>query len=449
VRKGLFVIPILLSSVALAQNNLSDTTKAFVTPVGNSLGDITTVSIDRSGGTVRSNDGKLEIIFPADALDSKAQVSIQAIHNELTDDDNGSYQLEPSGLTFKKPVQLIFHYTDGNENADLKSIAWQDDSGKWHWGKNIFTDTIQKTVSCSAEHFSRWAKFDKISLSPGSATVKVSKTVSLHIISFEDLRDRLADELTEPAAPTSDDDLLATPHKQHYYSGEWTANGIVNGNVEVGVVTKDGNRDAKYKAPAVVPTGNPVAVSVQIFSDQKNKKLLLTSNITVVGDQYHFTYIHIDENGCYFMVDSSSCIFNMEKDKVRVSNIINYKPWSDWPDCGGCHYEWTNKATVKGLAEINGIASSVITPPKEGGGPVNVSINFLPAIGNTPSATVHCKGGDHNIPSMSMPAVPSSVSFDIDGDDVVIHYAGKTSRNELVIEARNEKTMIYIYKLTY
>jgi len=48
---------------------------------------------------------------------------------------------------------------------------------------------------------------------------------------------------------------------------------------------------------------------------------------------------------------------------------------------------------------------------------------------------------------MSMPAVPTSVNFDVDGDDLVIHYAGKTGRNELVIEARNEKTMIYIYKI--
>jgi len=54
---------------------------------------------------------------------------------------------------------------------------------------------------------------------------------------------------------------------------------------------------------------------------------------------------------------------------------------------------------------------------------------------------------DHGIPSMLVPAVPTSINFDIDGDDIVIHYAGKTGRNELVIPAKNEKTMIYIYKI--
>src|SRR5690242_6007891 len=419
--------------------------KPLVTPAGDLLGNAATAKMDSKGGNVRSADGNLEIIFPADAVTDEISVSIQSTHNVLTENDEGSYQLEPSGVTFKKPVQLIFHYAGGNENADLKSIAWQDADGKWHSPRNIAIDTVQKTVSCFTPHFSRWSKFDKIYLSPADASIKVSKTLSLHVFSLDDIRDRLGDAVSEAATPGSNDDdaLLATPHLKHYNLGEWTANGIVKGDGEVGTVSKQSDRDANYKAPAVVPSGNPVAVSVQVYSDKNTRKLLLTSHVTVIGDQYHFTYIHIDENGCYFMVDSSSCIFNMEKDKVRISNINNYKPWSDWPNCGGCRYDWTNKATVKGLAEITGIAGSVVTPSKEGGGPTNVNISFSPAMGNTPSATVHCKGGDSRIPSMPMPAVPTSINFDIDGDDIVIHYAGKTGRNELVITAKNEKTMIY------
>jgi len=441
-------ISLLLSTCVYAQTN-SDT-KAFITPFGKPIGDSVIKKVDPSGATIKSADGNMEIIFPPAALDQQTMIGIQPIHNQITDGDDGAYQLEPSGIEFKKPVQLIFHYTGGNENADLKSIGWQDDAGQWHRVKKIVVDTIGKTISCQTSHFSRWARFDKIYLSPAYASVKVNKSLALHILSLEDLRDRLGDELSaasESSTASKDDDLLATPHPQHYFSGDWTVNGIVTGNGEVGTVTKEGNRDAIYKAPGVVPSGNPVAASVQIYSDQQNKKLLLTSNITVIGDQYHLTYIHIDENGCYFVVDSSSCILNMEKSKVRISNIINYKPWSDWPDCGGCHYEWTNKGSFRGLAEINGIAGSTITPPKDQGGLANVNIVFVPAMGNTPSATVHCKKETHNIPSMSLPAVPTSINFDIDGDNVIIHYSGKTGTDELVIEGHEEKTMIYIYKL--
>ena len=39
------------------------------------------------------------------------------------------------------------------------------------------------------------------------------------------------------------------------------------------------------------------------------------------------------------------------------------------------------------------------------------------------------------------------ISFDIDGKDVIIHAAGKTGRNELVIQGDKEKAIIYIYPL--
>jgi len=131
--RELIVLIVLLPSLVFAQNNLSGAKMdTLSTPDGKPLGDIATTKIDSKGGYFKSKDGKLEIIFPADALDTETPISIQAIYNELTEDDSDSYQLEPSGLTFKKPVQLIFHYTGGNENADLKSIAWQDDAGQWH-----------------------------------------------------------------------------------------------------------------------------------------------------------------------------------------------------------------------------------------------------------------------------------------------------------------------------
>src|SRR5689334_22465447 len=100
-----------------AQNRVdSSKLKPVITAFGASVGNKTTQKIDTRGGRLRSADGKLEVTFPADAVDSEITVSVQPIHNQLTADDDGAYQLEPSGIIFKRPVQLVFHYTDGNEN---------------------------------------------------------------------------------------------------------------------------------------------------------------------------------------------------------------------------------------------------------------------------------------------------------------------------------------------
>ena len=436
---------------------VSANAKPLITPFGQPVGDSVIKRIDTKGGIVKSADGKFEVIFPADAVDTETFVSMRPIHNQLTEDDDGSYQLEPSGIIFKKPVQLVFHYADGNEAADLKSVAWQDDKGQWHRLRSTVTDTIQKTITASTIHFSRWAKFSRLYIDPSSTSVKVNKTVRLMIREYglaptsSDNDDEL---LAPPAKEGNDDGLLATPGMHpNFYTSDWTVNGIVNGKPEIGTLKLNENKNsygAEYKAPAVVPDNNPVAVSVQIYSDQPNKKLLLTSNITVIGGKYHFTYIHIDEgDGCFALVDSSSCIVNLETENPTITDIINYPPWSDWPNCSkACKTEWTNKESVKGLVEINGLATSKITPPAKKGGVTGVFIELVPAMGNTASAIEHCKDGDHKIPSQPVPADPKYISFDIiDRDNLMIHFGGKSGTNDLVVQGRKEKTMIYMYRV--
>ncbi len=452
----LFAITVLFPSLAYAQNNKADTSrKPFITPVAKPFGDIASAKMDSKGGKLVSSDKGLEVIVPENALDSEITISIQSSHNDLNETDEGAYQLEPSGIQFKKAVQLIFHYTDGNENADLKSIGWQDDKGQWHRLKKVVTDTIQKMVTGLALHFSNWARFDQLYLKPVNASVKVNKTVQLRVFEYlSPLNDD--DDLAPPTPIGSDDDLAAPSQILPYYTSDWAVNGNVNGRPEVGFVTRQndpespGSHVAIYKAPATVPNNNPVAVSVQVYSNKKTKKLWLTSNITVIGGKYHFTYIHIDEgDGCFALVDSSSCIVNLDTENPTISNIINYPPWSDWPNCSrGCRTEWTNKETVKGLVEINGLASSVITPPTNRSGVTNIHISLVPAMGSTASAIDHCKDGDHTIPSRSFPADPKYINFDIiDRNNVTIHFGGKSGTNELVVQGHNEKTMIYMYRV--
>ena len=174
-KKAIHFLMLLYSINSFGQNDKTTATlKPYITPAGDPFGDIVSAKLSIKGGKLTSADNGLEVIVPTNALDSEVNISIQSTHNELNENNEGAYQLEPSGIQFKKPVQLIFHYSD--DNADIKSIAWQDDKGQWHHFKKIAIDTLQKTLSCLVPHFSRWARFDVLYILPKETTVKVNKT---------------------------------------------------------------------------------------------------------------------------------------------------------------------------------------------------------------------------------------------------------------------------------
>ena len=53
--------------------------------------------MDNKGGTIKSVDGGLEVIIPENDIDSEINISIQSTHNDLNENDEGAYQLGPSG----------------------------------------------------------------------------------------------------------------------------------------------------------------------------------------------------------------------------------------------------------------------------------------------------------------------------------------------------------------
>ena len=444
----------------LAQDNLTmslDSLKKITisnrTELGKPKGEKNSNVIGPGGGIITSPDNAMELIIPAGALVEDTLISIQPVSNMVFGGIGNAYDCEPSGLQFKKPVNLIFHYTDSESkenNAVLQNLSWQDKEGEWHTFEKISLDTITKTISGSISHFTQFSRKVDFRLSVPSGNVHVRKEIS-EMLFCNIIPDRYGDMNANRV------DLINA-----FYDNErfrWYVNDIENGDAVNGKINFTGftphGRLANYLAPTTPPPVNPVKITVEmdgpitLNNGITMGKVSTSAYITVVGDQYHFTFIHIDENGCYFLVDSSSCILNMKEHDVTISNIKNYPPWSDWPpSCDGCRWEWTNKESLKGLVEITGIASSQITPPDDTHPVPNVNISFSPATGNTPSAKVTCpRSSPITVPSKPYPASPQNINFDIDGDDVIIHAAGKTGRNELVIQGDKEKAIIYIYKL--
>jgi hypothetical protein len=408
-------------------------------------------SIGPEGGTVSSVDGKMKLIVPQGALTQPTTISIQPVSNLSATGIGNAYDCEPSGLQFLVPATAVFNYSDSEINKNnpaLQDLGWLDKQGEWHALEKISIDSINKTISGNVMHFSEFTRKFIFEVSQPNENLHVNKTTSK--VRFSGLiPDKYGD------IKTNRTEVINNFFENERY--RWYVNGIENGDAVNGKISFKGftphGMIANYTAPPSIPADNPVKITVEMDGPIALRNgatvpgISASAYVNVVGDQYHYTYIHVDENGCYFMVDSSSCVINMDKEKTTISNIINYKPWSDWPNCGGCKYDWTNKATIKGLAEINGMASVMVTPPGDQSSATKVYITLVPAMGNTPSATVHCKKDTRNTPSMPMPAEPRYISFDIDGDDLVIHYMGKTARNELVIRGPKEKVMIYMYRL--
>ena len=88
-----------------------------------------------------------------------------------------AYQMEPSGINFQKPLQIIFYYTDNEtegSSPDLMGIAMQDEKGLWSSLKKTIIDTVSKTLKADIRHFSTYVNFSKAKIVPASARVKVN-----------------------------------------------------------------------------------------------------------------------------------------------------------------------------------------------------------------------------------------------------------------------------------
>jgi len=236
--------------VAFAQDNLTIKYLRMdsVTAAGKPTGEEVSQEIGKDGGTIVSDDGRIELIFPQDALRKKKKIKIQAVTNLAANGSGFAYQMEPSGLQFQKPLTLIFHYSENElsgASAEFKGIAWQDEKGRWQAIPEVSLDTVAKTITTQINHFSSYASFDKITLRPQQARVKVEKSIQMEIHFV----------ISDPDAGLALPPTIPNP--------QWTVNSIPFGNSFVGTIKPLTTNNATYTAPAGLPDDNPVAVAAE------------------------------------------------------------------------------------------------------------------------------------------------------------------------------------------
>lgn len=327
-----FVLLFVTANVS-AQNEVADDTVAtpVITAVGKPAGKKTEIKLTKDGGSLKSSDGLVELIFPGGAVSKKTDVSMLPITNLMPNGNGLAYRFEPSGIQFQKPVQVVFRY-DEEETKDtaqlLLGIAMQDDKGQWLSLNNSVVDTVAKIISGSINHFSDWSKFDQIKIEPSYARLKVKKNMSLtiNLVSADDG----GQELTA---------LSPMKKKKIPWKATWMANEIINGNATEGKIAATSRTSIKYTAPAALPPKNPVAITADLAGIAYRtkirgitttfEKLRLVSNILIYDDAYEVTMISEIQGmagtclGAPTYKDTGSFVVSLRGQEARLIERVN------------------------------------------------------------------------------------------------------------------------------
>lgn len=138
-----------------------------VAPVGVPDGSaIARKTIGAAGGDLTSTDGLLKVTVPAGSFSADQQVSIQRITNTNPIQTNSAYRILPEGVTFSKPVQLTFSYTDADVKGSMPEalgIAFQNKQGIWT-ALPVTRNTQTQKITVATTHFSDWSVFKFLEL---------------------------------------------------------------------------------------------------------------------------------------------------------------------------------------------------------------------------------------------------------------------------------------------
>ena len=395
-----------------------------ITAIGKADGKEITKEIGKEGGKIVSEDGKMELIFPEGAISKKKKISIQPIINHVANGRGKAYRMEPSGIQFDKPVTLVYYYSENELSgslAELKGLATQDEKGKWEALQEITLDTLAKTITSQIRHFSNFGSFDRVTLVPVSARVKVENTLSLYIRFVHYQQPAPASNSTN----ANEDFLPNLPTAPSIPMPTWEVNGLVNGNSNVGWITNpsQSTHAVTYNAPTSVPEDNPVAVTVHLkgltfrFNRQVFNEIKLVSNLLIYDKAYRVkmdVWIDNSEDGqCTMrMEDHGEFTVVMDGNRTHIKEIVNQNLQLTINPCYNCTPSWMNQPQCKGPINTIGTRRIDITPASLPNNPfTHLRIFLLHAPSPLPNLKYPCPptGGKLFHPQ---PILPSMFEFD-------------------------------------
>jgi hypothetical protein len=357
-----------------------------VTPVGVPEGLPANATIGAAGGSLTSADGRLTITVPAGALAADTLVGIQPITPTAPGALGHGYRLTPEGQNFAQPITLTFKYSAAEASAtvpNLLRVATQTAQGTWSLPQATH-DAAQRTLSVATTHFSDWSNVGGLLLRPNDAVVKVNKELGLSVI--------LCDEAPDPN-PNSPPVMRECLNVRWggLEIGGWSVNGTPGGNGSVGTVRGLGSGDygARYRAPATVPSSNPVAVTAR-YEHPREGNVTLVSEVTIVEEIRAYSgafFSHVTTSTSEVQFSANFAVFHVPDPTAEAQGQRRYSIATGSavvrariPDC-----DWAT-----GTAFLDPNLTSLITT--EGGtGPIanSYQLTFMAA----PTMTFRCAGG--------------------------------------------------------
>lgn len=337
------------------------------TAVGTNNGVAVTQNMGSTGGTIKSDDGEMELVIPAGALTSNTEITIQPITNTAPNGRRKAYRCTPDGLQFAKDIEVKFHYTDEDAamtQPEYMQVAFQNDDGTWKVIEKVTNDIGGKTITASVNHFTDFSAFDILRLEPPQLQLAKGATGSFQI----------------SWAGMTTDNLVSFGVGVLQQPVVWKVNGETGGNNTVGNITATSPSAATYTAPNAEPPTNPVDVSAEInipftVDGQRFNKGILNGKVFIFGSRYQLTLEFSSESatgtGEVFRVqDNVRMTVNLSGSGGTVSGAINVPATFDQIQ-----------------ASTNGCTTSFIS---NGTGPINLrDIDLLEVARTGPGGAVY------------------------------------------------------------
>ncbi len=242
-------------------------------------GQLISKEIGPAGGTIVSDDRRIELIFPPGALTENTSISIQPTTNLAPNGAGKAYKCEPSGIQFKKPVQFFFHYTKQEAEAcpaDLMNIAMQDHTGKWSYAKYEKWDSTERILKGSIHHFSSVGSSNGVMIRPDKTMTIAEGRVNINFY------DRYRTIQSGP---------FVGNRRVEVGSRYWAVNGVREGNDQVGYAGPPllSTSMGSYTAPKIMPLQNPVVINFvfEYYSEILKKEIWGIVNCQIlIYDEY-------------------------------------------------------------------------------------------------------------------------------------------------------------------
>jgi hypothetical protein len=417
-----------------SNNNSNDTTHPSA--VGNPSGVSISRFIPASGGSISTDDGRIEIDIPAGALPNGDTITIQNISNDTETGIGDVYRFLPNGLKFASAVTIKFHYTDDEINGtlpDLLGIAYQDSAHFWKAIQPITLDSVARIISVQTSHFTDYMAFVYLQIVPvtGSLIQPGNKLMINKSETFK-VNSALPQNAGEAIGFSRAD--LTNP-----LTAKFKVNNIEPGNSTVGNAVDatasnssfpgiDQIVSCLYTAPAKIPSGqNPVVLSTTVnYISQAvingppptYRERILTYLVKIVDANVYRLDI-VDWDGIatdkidYY--DSADIFIRVGPDNIShytvpVDSIENFPPFaypSSATGSDGCSYTWIPEP----IGTVN-VTDASVSYTQMGNDNYFVIINCAEANGNLPWFTIACPNAgttdEHKDPS-----IPANLQFPV------------------------------------